>query len=194
MILSRDSLPLLLPLLLLSVGSAAHAQDQAPPPPPPAEPVVDSPRSPPPPAPAPIKRLGVGYKAGNGIGFAGADLIITVMPNVVLDLQVAAVTGFDSGFALAPAVQGYLRAQGSSPYLGAGLQYVRVTLDDTTASGTGYFANIGYEWKWDGGLGIQLGGGVQYLGKITAQSATQMATLEGGFNPNLEIGLRYRFL
>ena len=37
--------------------------------------------------------LGIGYKLGNGIGFAGADLIVNPLANVSLDLQVATMDG-----------------------------------------------------------------------------------------------------
>lgn len=160
-------------LLSFSVSSLAHAQE---------------------PSEQPAKRIGIGYKAGNGIGFSGGDLIIGVLPHLVLDVQVAAVSGFDSGFAVAPAVQGYLYPRTSSPYIGAGVQHIRISLGDVKANGTGYFANLGYEWRWDHGLGILVGGGVQYLDEITATNGTQSASVGGGFNPNIELGLRYRFL
>lgn len=47
----------------------------------------------PPPAPAEpeepsSKRLGLGYKIGNGLGFVGADVIVNVVDHLSLDLQV----------------------------------------------------------------------------------------------------------
>src|SRR5438045_4002919 len=55
------------------------------------EPAATPPSATPPVAPQaeaarPERVLGVGYKLGNGIGFFGADVIISPMPHVSLDL------------------------------------------------------------------------------------------------------------
>ena len=120
--------------------------------------------------------------------------MVSPIPHFGLDIQVAWVSGFDSAFALAPSAQGYLFERGSTPYIGTGFQYVNATLDGVTASGVGFFANVGYEWKWKSGLGILLGGGVQYLQEITARSGSTMVTVGGQTAPNLEFSVRYRSL
>lgn len=145
--------------------------------------------------------LGVGYKIGDGIGFFGGDVIIHPLPHVSLDLygtylELSSSTGeTGTGYAIAPAVQYQLRDhEQSTPYAGVGMQYVHLTLGSTVGSGTGVFANLGYEWKWRSGLGILLGGGVQYITKVEAMNAAAMVSIGGVVAPNLEFGVRYRFL
>jgi hypothetical protein len=162
----------------VSYVGVARAQDAPQPPPPPESPEM----------------VGVGYKMGKGIGFLGADVIFSPVPHFGIDIHAAWIDGFDSAYALAPALQGYLKPRGSTPYAAVGLQYVHATLGDATASGTGFFANVGYEWKWPSGLGLIVGGGVQYLEEVTATDGATTVTTGGGFNPNLEFGVRYRFL
>jgi hypothetical protein len=154
-----------------------------------------------PPTVAAEKRLGVGYKLGNGIGFYGGDVVIDPLPHLSLDLYASYVSqeadggGTATGFALAPAVQGALFAGGrSTPYLAIGMQYVNLSLDGAEASGTGFFANLGYEWKWRSGLGIQLGAGIQHLNKIEASNGVTSVSTGGKTAPNLEFGVRYMFL
>ena len=166
----------------------------------------------PPPAPgapgapvAPTKLLGVGYKAGNGVGFLGADLVIDPIPHLGFDLQGSLLpltiqnangtTESGTGYAVAPAVRGYLfDGQRSTPYLSVGMVYAHITVGTATASATGTFANVGYEWRWSFGLGIHVGGGVGYLTKAEAMDGPNMVTLGGKVNPNLELGLSYMFL
>ena len=149
----------------------------------------------------PDKRLGVGYKAGNGIGFLGGDVIINVVPHVTIDLHgsyLSTSTSFGesaSVYSFAPALQAYLFAgQRSTPYAAIGMQYAHFTVGDATASGVGGFVNIGYEFKWQSGLGIQLGGGVQYFQETEATSGSTTLMKGGKAAPNIEIGLRYLFL
>jgi hypothetical protein len=153
-------------------------------------------------APPPVvrKRLGVGYKIGNGLGFVGGDLIIAPLPHVTLDLQanwfsISSAGSSASGYGLAPSVQGHLfDGQVSSPYAGLGYVYATLSLDGVTASAHGVFANLGYEWRWDSGLGILLGGGVGQLGAITATNGAETVSSPGGTHFNLEVGLRFMFL
>jgi hypothetical protein len=144
--------------------------------------------------------FGVGYKLGNGIGFLGGDLVVNPIDHLSIDLYAAynPILTSDgtsaSGFAMAPAIQYELfGGQRSTPYAAVGLQYVHDTIGDLSISGTGGFANLGWEWKWKFGLGVQLGGGVQYLGKKTETTGNTMLTIGGGLNANLEAGVRYMF-
>jgi len=185
--------------LLSVVGRAqtnAPAEPQAPP-------GAGAPAGYPPPAaesPAAGKKLGVGYKIGNGLGFLGADIVVAPIEHVAVDLQVnyfsaSQPNGTAHGFGFAPAVQGRLNGgQRSTPYLGLGLAHISLTLDNVTASGTAVFANLGYEWRWDSGLGILLGGGIAHLGTITASDQVTTISRKGGWLPNLEFGVRYMFL
>ncbi len=138
--------------------------------------------------------LGVGYKIGNGVGFTGVDILVSPIPHISLDLQVSWMGGFDTGIAVVPELQYSLDAEGSSPYLGIGGLYLYAEDGGITESGFGFVSNLGYEWKWDSGLGLQLGGGVSYIQEITVTNGISSTTIGGKYNPNLELGLRYRFL
>jgi hypothetical protein len=149
----------------------------------------------------PDKMLGVGYKLGDGIGLYGADVIVHPVPHLYVDLygtyvSLSTSTGDSvTGYAIAPAVQVQLHDGGrSTPYLAVGTQYVHLTLLDATGSGNGVFANAGYEWKWQSGLGILLGGGIQYITKVEASNGVMTYTMGGVAAPNLEFGVRYMFL
>jgi len=145
------------------------------------------------------KRVGVGYKIGNGLGLVSAYLIISPVDHVTLDLQAnwfSASSGGTTanGYGIAPAVQFHLfKGQVSSPYLGLGYIYATLTLDSVTASASGGFANLGYEWKWGSGIGILLGGGIGYLGNVHATNGVETVEAPGGTHFNLETGLRYMF-
>ncbi|MBN1611585.1 MAG: hypothetical protein JW940_33430 [Polyangiaceae bacterium] len=142
------------------------------------------------------RSLGLGYKIGNGIGFLGGDVIIAPIDHVALDFQASYATWGDAtGYGLAPALQLQLNpGPKSTPYLGVGLQYAHMTLDNVTGSGTGFFANLGYEWRSASGLGLLLGGGVQYLQEVSATDGTTTITAGGEAHVNLEVGVRYMFI
>jgi len=146
------------------------------------------------------KRLGVGYKIGNGLGVVGGDLIIAPVDHLTLDLQanwfhISSNGTSASGFGIAPSLQLHLfKGQVSSPYLGLGYVYASLTLDGVTASASGGFANVGYEWRWQSGFGILLGGGVAHLGTVRATNGVETVESPGGTFFNLEVGFRYMFL
>ncbi|HEY7373099.1 MAG TPA: hypothetical protein VIF57_13125 [Polyangia bacterium] len=146
------------------------------------------------------KRLGVGYKIGNGLGFVGGDVIVSPIDHLTLDLQanwfaVSSNGTSANGYGIAPAAQFHLfKGQVSSPYIGLGYVYASLTLDGVTASASGAFANVGYEWRWRSGLGILLGGGVGYLGTVRATNGVETVESPGGTHFNLETGLRFMFL
>lgn len=137
--------------------------------------------------------FGVGYKLGNGVGFAGIDLIASPIPHLAFELQLSHLADFESGYAILPSAVGTLRATGSTPYVKVGALYLAVSDSDVTVTGSGGFANIGYEWRFNSGLGIQLGGGVGYIQDITAVSGNTIVSIGGEAHANLELGLRYRF-
>jgi hypothetical protein len=147
------------------------------------------------------KHLGVGFKIGNGMGFVGGDILISPIPHLTLDLQASYLStgvnggGTASGYGLAPTIQGHLfSGQRSSPYVGVGLLYATLTLDNVTASASGVVGNIGYEWRWTSGLGILLGAGLGHLGTIHATDGVTTIDSPGSTHFNIEAGLRYMFL
>lgn len=143
--------------------------------------------------------LGAGLKAGNGIGFMGADLIIMPLPRIALDLQVSYASvatdqGRAHGYGLAPALQFRIfDGNGSSPYVAVGAQYVHLALQDVQASAKGVFANAGYEWRWPSGLALLLGGGIQRLTGATATNGVETVSVPGRTGVNIEFGVRYLF-
>src|SRR5262245_35996733 len=146
--------------------------------------------------PPPHKFLGVGYKIGNGMGVIGGDVIISPIDHLTFDLQANyfAEAGA-AGYGLVPMLQVHLfSGQVSSPYLGAGVLYATLSMDNVTASATGVVANAGYEWRWASGLGILLGGGINHLGNIHATDGVTTVDAPGVTQFNIEAGLRFMFL
>jgi hypothetical protein len=148
--------------------------------------------------PAPVRTLGVGYKLGNGMGFVGGDIVINPIEHLSIDLQanyasVGTNRGTATGFALVPGLQGHLLGgQRSGPYLGAAFLYLKMGVDGDSVSATGLAFNVGWEWKWNTGLGIILGGGVAHIMNVSATNGVEYNGKTTMFN--LEAGIRYMFL
>lgn len=145
--------------------------------------------------------LGIGYKLGDGIGFAGADLIVSPVSHLTLDLfasylSVTASDGSSGGtIALAPAIQVHLfDGWRSSPYVALGVQYVSITVGGATATGTGAFGNIGWDFRFTNGFGILAGIGVQEFQATASNGGTMVTVGSNGPAFNLELGLRYMLL
>lgn len=173
----------------------AVARAEAPPPAPVATAESDAP------PPAPSKRLGVGYKIGNGLGFFGGDIIVNVVDHLALDVQANWLSidgggdGTATGWGLGGEAQVFLKAgQVSSPFLAVGLAHAHLALHDVTGSATGYFANAGYEFRWRSGLGILLGAGVGDVPSVHASSPEATLDTSGGVYFNIEAGVRFMFL
>jgi hypothetical protein len=152
----------------------------------------------PPPAPpvVPERKLGVGYKIGNGLGFVGADVIIAPVEHVALDAQINYLSDHGAtGTGFAATVQGrFFGNQRSTPYIGLGFVHASLTLGSQTGSLSGFLANVGYEWRWNEGLGILLGGGLAHVPSVTVTDGVTTVEEAGGWLPNLEFGVRYMFL
>jgi hypothetical protein len=150
--------------------------------------------------PATNTHVGVGYKIGNGIGFLGADAILSPVPHLALDLQVsvfsvAAAGGTANGVGWAPMLQLYFNDPGRSTlYVGVGWIHASASLQNVNASVNGFAANVGYEWKWQSGFGLLLGGGVAILGDATATNGSTTVSIGGGAHPNLELGFRFMLI
>jgi hypothetical protein len=145
--------------------------------------------------------VGVGYKIGNGLGFMGGDIIIHPAKHLAFDLQLnyanpsVDTTGRRAtGFGVSPTVRYELFPHGSTPYLGIGFVYARLSSEQITAAATGAVANIGWHWKWRSGLALILGGGIVHLSRIEATDGVSSISQPGGTHLNIEAGLRYMFL
>lgn len=154
------------------------------------------------------RKLGVGYKVGNGMGFEGGDLIYRAFPHVSFDLQVGYYGAKDtlpdgtavsySGVGFAPALQAQLRAVGHTPYLSVGATYMRLAAhresETVTGSGTGFFVNAGYEWRFASGVGVMLGAGVGDIVSMHFEdSASSLDVIPNLVYFNIEGGVRYFF-
>jgi hypothetical protein len=144
------------------------------------------------------RQVGMGYKLGDGLGYWGADLILSPIPHIALDLQGSWFSEKfgASGFGVAPALQFFLIGEGrSTPYLSVGYAHFWLTFDDgVKGSGSAIFANLGYEWKWRSGLGILVGGGILYAGNVSTSDNGRTQILgEDGLKANIEAGVRYMF-
>jgi hypothetical protein len=137
--------------------------------------------------------FGVGWHVGNGLGPMGADVIVA-WPHLALELQVAYIHEDDgvfavTGYAFAPAVRAYLFAAGSSPFaaVGASLEQRRDGFASTQRGAL--FANLGYEFRFESGVGLLAGLGGGWVGPSGGVGSRR----EPGFGPNIELGLRYFF-
>jgi len=142
--------------------------------------------------------VGIGYKAGNGVGFLGADVVVDPIPHLGVEVQgavfpVSVNNETSNGWAIATELRSYLAAHGSTPYASIGVVYAHLELGTASASATGTFANLGYEWRWRMGLRVHVGGGVGYLTKAEAMDGPNTATIGGKVYPNIEAGVRYMF-
>jgi hypothetical protein len=198
--LTKQRLVIVVGALVLTPAVSSRAQPA--PPPAPAPYPYSYPYPPPPPHPEEVvtKRVGLGYKIGNGMGFVGGDVIIAPVDHLTFDLQanwVSVSSGGEraTGYGLAPGAQFHFNAGSvSSAYIGLGYLYATLSLNGVTASGQGGFFNAGYNWQWSSGLGILLGGGVGYLASVRATDGVSTVERKGGAVPNLEFGLRYMFM
>ena len=147
----------------------------------------------------PPHTIGVGYKAGNGIGMLGADIVYNPAPHWSIDVQmsyleVASQMGAATGEATAPSIQYRLfAAPHSSPYLGVGMQFVSLSTGEATSYGYGAFANVGYEYKM-GPLGLLLGAGVQRVMLKLVDAGDDLQNTHAGQTAfNIEGGVRCMF-
>jgi hypothetical protein len=154
------------------------------------------------------RKLGVGYKVGNGMGFEGGDLIYRAFPHVSFDLQVGYYGAKDtlpdgtgvtySGIGFAPALHAEVRAVGHTPYLSAGATYMRLAArhegETVTGTGAGFFANAGYEWRFASGVGVILGAGIGDIVSMHFEdSSSSLDVIPNVFYFNIEGGIRYFF-
>ncbi len=148
-------------------------------------------------APEPVRHFGLGWIAGNGLGFLTGDVIVAAAPRVALDVQV----GIDLGrftqfdYAVAPALRVHLRANRSGPYVAAGGGLVRMRYEIPSEPEplrwyrTMLFSNVGYEWRDASGLGIFVGLGVGFHPEVRIPGS---AWINRGYRGvNLEFGFRY---
>lgn len=148
------------------------------------------------PAPPRDRIVGVGYHAGNFIGPLAFDVILRPLPHLALDVQ-AGVSSSELGvrtLAVAPQLQWELRrGWRSTPYVGLGYRYEEDRLDGVTATSKGGFLVGGWQFRWQSGFGVLLGGGVLHMTPIALNTPVGSTSGSGGWFGTYEIGARYFF-
>jgi len=192
---SGEVTPSMRPPSTTAAGPGQHADSDAPP-----DQRSHQRSSSTPDAPATNTHVGIGYKIGNGIGFLGADAILSPVPHLALDFQISVfsastTSGSVDGIGLAPMLQLSFNDPGRSTlYMAVGWIHASASLQNINASVNGFAANVGYEWKWPNGFGVLLGGGVAIQGNATATNGSNTVSISGGAHPNLELGFRFMLI
>jgi hypothetical protein len=139
--------------------------------------------------------LGVGYHPGNFVGPLAFDVILRPLPHIAGDVQIGA-WSLDNGvraLAVAPQLQWEFRRGWQTPHVGLGFRFEEVWSEGVTASSKGGFLVGGWQWRWQSGLGVLVGGGVLYRTPVTLNSPRAGYWSAGGFNGTYEVGVRYFF-
>jgi hypothetical protein len=140
--------------------------------------------------------VGVGYHPGNFVGPIAFDVILRPLPHLAVDVQVGTLS-LDSGVRgvdVAPALQWeFRRGWRSTPYAGLGFRYEEVWSDRVTATSKGGFLVGGWQFRWQSGFAVLIGGGVLYATPITLNSPTAGYATSGGWSGTYEVGARYFF-
>jgi len=147
-------------------------------------------------APPRDRIVGVGYHLGNFIGPLAFDVILRPLPHIAVDVQ----AGFSSSemgvhtLAVAPQLQWELRrGWRSTPYLGLGYRYEEDRLDGVTATSKGGFLVGGWQFRWQSGFAVLVGGGVLYMTPLTLNTPVGSTWSSGGWFGTYEGGVRYFF-
>jgi hypothetical protein len=140
--------------------------------------------------------VGVGFHAGNFIGPLAFEVIIRPLPHIALDLQ----AGYWSsdidahGLAVAPQLQWeFRRGWRSTPYAGLAFRYEEDWLDGVSATSKGGFLVGGWQFRWQSGFGVLLGGGVLYMTSVALNTPGASHWASGGWFGTYEVGVRYFF-
>jgi hypothetical protein len=140
--------------------------------------------------------LGVGYHPGNFIGPVAFDVILRPLPHVALDLQVGTMSLENDmhGLAVAPELQWELRrGWRSTPYAGLGFRYEEDWSDGVKATGKGGLLVGGWQFRWQSGFAVLVGGGVLYRTPVILNTPIASYWSSGGWSGTYEVGVRYFF-
>ena len=141
-------------------------------------------------APVATPWLAAGYKVGNGLGFAGVDLVVQPLERWALDLQLAQ---SPIGVDLAPSLQYHLDPA-SGTYVSLGYNRTALEIFGQGRARNGLFANVGRQWRPWPRLGVVAGVGYQVGLPSTDEVFGQTVHTAGWGAVNFEFGLRYYFL
>ena len=139
--------------------------------------------------------IGVGYHPGNFVGPLAFDLILRPLPHFAVDLQ-AGTWSSDNGIrgvGIAPQLQWELLRGWQTPYAGLGFRYEEVWSGGVMASSKGGFLVGGWQWRWQSGFGVLVGGGALYKTAVTLNAPRASHWSSGGFYGTYEVGVRYFF-
>jgi hypothetical protein len=135
--------------------------------------------------------LGVGYHPGNFIGPVAFDVILRPLPHVALDLQVGTMSLENDmhGLAVAPELQWELRSGWrSTPYAGLGFRYEEDWSDGVKATGKGGLLVGGWQFRWQSGFAVLVGGGVLSRTPVTLNTPVASYWSSGGWSGTNEVG------
>ena len=139
--------------------------------------------------------LGVGVHPGNFIGPLAFDVILRPLPHIAVDLQVGTWSLDNDVHALgvAPQLQWEFLRGWQTPYAGLAFRYEEVWSNGVTASSKGGFLVGGWQWRWQSGFGVLVGGGALYMTPVTLSSPRVGYWSSGGLYGTYEVGVRYFF-
>jgi hypothetical protein len=149
------------------------------------------------------RRFGIGWVAGNGLGFRGAEVIVAPWRRLAFELQVsqrdAKLEGASStdetasGWGVAPLVRAYLRPHGTTPYAAAGASVTRFTYRSLEWTSKGVFATAGVELRQSSRLRLVVGAGVGYSPAVSVSDGSVGIRRDRYRGVNIELGLRWMF-
>ena len=139
--------------------------------------------------------VGVGFHPGNFVGPLAFDVILRPLPHIAVDLQVGTWSLDNDVHALgvAPQLQWEFLRGGQTPYVGLAFRYEEVWSNGMTASSKGGFLVGGWQWRWQSGFGVLVGGGVLYKTPVALNAPRVGYESSGGLNGTYEVGVRYFF-
>jgi len=139
--------------------------------------------------------LGIGYHPGNFIGPLAFDIIVCPWSHLALDVQVGYWGLRDDvhGLGVAPQLQWKFLRGWHTPYMAATFRYEDVWSDGESAASKGGALTVGWQFRWQSGLGLLFGVGALYKSAVTLNSRTAGYYSSGGTYGTYEVGLRYFF-
>jgi len=111
-------------------------------------------------------------------------VILRPLPHVAVDVQVGALS-LDNGvhgLDVAPQLQWELLRAWQTPYMGLGFRYEEVWLDGVTATSKGGSLVGGWQFRWQSGFGVLVGGGALYRTPVTLNAPSAGYYSSGGLS------------
>jgi hypothetical protein len=139
--------------------------------------------------------VGVGFHPGNFVGPLAFDVILRSRRHIAIDLQVGtwSVDSDVRALGIAPQLQWEFVHGWQTPYTGLAFRYEEVWSNGMSASSKGGFLVGGWQWRWQSGLGVIIGGGLLYKNSVALNGTRAAYWGSGGLYGTYEVGLRCFF-